>query len=87
MEDKGIEDKINELVHDWLSEDEKFYGKMDGTESITKPIERFVQALTKLVEVEVQNFADWYGNVPKNSVKAYFLIGRCLSLSPERKKK
>lgn len=54
-----IEEDIRESIMDFLSEDERFYGKQDGTESITEVPERLIkeicQKLSTLIQEERKN--------------------------------
>jgi hypothetical protein len=45
-----IEDKIRQTIYDFLAEDERFYGKQDGTESITEIPERLIKELSTLTQ-------------------------------------
>ena len=50
MNKEEIENKIRDTVYDFLAEDERFYGKQDGTESITKVPERLIKELSTLIK-------------------------------------
>lgn len=62
----SIREALRETVYDFLAEDERFYGKMDGTESITAVPERLINELetyiNKVREEVLEEFITTLGN-------------------------